>query len=122
VHLATGFQNTLYDHPAFPSELRAEITAWLKASAADEAKPGDSEEQFIYRTRKKALGPFKRQLWEVASKAEILETQRSRFNALFTQLGVKGTRALVTKWVPELPDPLPAAPDELISAARQTLA
>jgi hypothetical protein len=122
VHLATGFQNTLYDHPAFPSELRAEITAWLKASAADEAKPGDSEEQFIYRTRKKALGPFKRQLWEVASKAEILETQRSRFHALFTQLGVKGTRALVTKWVPELPDPLPAAPDELISAARKTLA
>jgi fructose/tagatose bisphosphate aldolase len=118
VHLATGFQNTLYDHPAFPSELRAEITAWLKANAADEAKPGDSEEQFIYRTRKKALGPFKRQLWEVASKAEILDTQRARFHSLFTQLGVTGTRALVTKWVPELPDPLPAAPSELISAAR----
>jgi hypothetical protein len=118
VHLATGFQNTLYDHPAFPSELRAEITAWLKANAADEAKPGDSEEQFIYRTRKKALGPFKRQLWEVASKAEILDTQRARFHSLFTQLGVTGPRALVTKWVPELPDPLPAAPSELISAAR----
>jgi fructose/tagatose bisphosphate aldolase len=118
VHLATGFQNTLYDHPAFPNELRAEITAWLKANAADEAKSGDSEEQFIYRTRKKALGPFKRQLWEVASKAEILDTQRARFHSLFTQLGVTGTRALVTKWVPELPDPLPAAPSELISAAR----
>jgi hypothetical protein len=118
VHLATGFQNTLYDHPAFPSELRAEIAAWLKANAADEAKPGDSEEQFIYRTRKKALGPFKRQLWEVATKAEILDTQRARFHSLFTQLGVTGTRELVSTWVPELPDPLPPAPAELVSAAR----
>jgi fructose-bisphosphate aldolase class II len=118
VHLATGFQNTLYDHSAFPSELRAEINAWLKANAADEAKPGDSEEQFIYRTRKKALGPFKRQLWEVASKAEILDTQRARFHSLFTQLGVTGTRGLVSKWIPELPDPLPPAPAELVSAVR----
>lgn len=118
VHLATGFQNTLYDHPSFPGELRSEIAAWLHANAADEAKPGDSEEQFIYRTRKKALGPFKRQLWELSGKSEILETQRDRFTSLFTQLGVAGTRDLVVKWVPELPDPLPAAPSELISAAR----
>ena len=118
VHLATGFQNTLYDHPCFPLELRTEISAWLHSNAADEMKPGDSEEQFIYRTRKKALGPFKRQLWEVGGKGEILETQRRRFESLFTQLGVAGTRDLVARWVPDLPDALPAAPSELISAAR----
>jgi hypothetical protein len=118
VHLATGFQNTLYDHPCFPLELRTEISAWLHSNAADEMKPGDSEEQFIYRTRKKALGPFKRQLWEVEGKGEILETQRRRFESLFTQLGVAGTRDLVARWVPDLPDALPAAPSELISAAR----
>lgn len=118
VHLATGFQNTLYDHPAFPSELRAEIIAWLKTNAADEAKPGDSEEQFVYRTRKKALGPFKQQLWEVSGKEEILATQRARFDALFGQLGVAGTRSLVARWVPELRDPLPPMPAELVSAAR----
>ena len=118
VHLATGFQNTMYDHPDFPEELRSEIAAWLKAHAAEEAKQGDTEEQFVYRTRKKALGPFKRQLWEITSKAEILDAQRERFHSLFTQLGVAGTRALVARWVPELPDPLPAAPNELISAVR----
>ena len=118
VHLATGFQNTLYDHPSFPAELRSEISAWLHANAADEAKPGDSEEQFIYRTRKKAIGPFKRQLWELSTKAEILETQQERFQSLFAQLGVAGTRDLVSRWVPELPDPLPAAPSELLSAVR----
>jgi hypothetical protein len=118
VHLATGFQNTLYDHPSFPAELRSEISAWLHANAADEAKPGDSEEQFIYRTRKKAIGPFKRQLWELSTKAEILETQQERFQSLFTQLGVAGTRDLVSRWVLELPDPLPAAPSELLSAVR----
>lgn len=118
VHLATGFQNTLYDHPFFPAELRGEISAWLHANAAEQAKPGDSEEQFIYRTRKMALGPFKRQLWEISGKREILETQRARFDSLFTQLGVARTRDMVNRWVPELPDPLPAAPSELVSAAR----
>jgi len=122
VHLATGFQNALYDHPAFPAELRAEIVAWLKANAADEAKPGDSEEQFIYRTRKKALGPFKRQLWELATKGEILEAQRERFHSLFSQLGVAKTRDLVERWVPQLPDPHPAAPSELIAAVRASAA
>mgnify|MGYP003330958105 FL=1 len=117
VHLATGFQNALLDHPAFPAELRSEIAAWLHANAADEAKPGDSEEQFIYRTRKKALGPFKRQLWEVAGNGEIIATQRERFASLFAQLGVAGTRALVARWVPERSDPLPDAPVELLGAA-----
>jgi fructose/tagatose bisphosphate aldolase len=116
IHLATGFQNALYDHPAFPAELREEIASWLDAHAADEAKPGDTREQFLYRTRKKALGPFKRQLWELPRTAEILDAQRERLQSLFTQLGVKGSRDLVERWVPSANEPLPAAPDELIAA------
>ena len=30
IHLATGFQNALYDHPAFPPELLAEIGSWWR--------------------------------------------------------------------------------------------
>ena len=114
IHLATGFQNALYDHPAFPAELREEIASWLDAHAADEAKPGDTREQFLYRTRKKALGPFKRQLWELPRRAEILDTQRERLKSLFTQLGVTGSRDLVERWVPAANEQLPPAPDELI--------
>ena len=60
IHLATGFQNALFEHPAFPAELHREIEAWCFANAADERKPGQTDQQFVYTTRKKAIGPFKR--------------------------------------------------------------
>ena len=66
IHLATGFQNALYEHPAFPEALHREIEAWCYANAADERKDGQTDQQFVYTTRKKAIGPFKRQLWDLA--------------------------------------------------------
>src|SRR5512143_2204819 len=60
IHLATNFQNMLYDY--MPAELRAAMYDWLTTNAKDERKPTDSDEQFYYKTRKKALGPFKQQL------------------------------------------------------------
>src|SRR5687767_9080837 len=60
IHLATNFQTMLYDQ--LPAELRDEVYAWLGENAKDERKPADSDEQFYYKTRKKALGPFKRRL------------------------------------------------------------
>jgi fructose/tagatose bisphosphate aldolase len=118
IHLATGFQNALYDHADFPVSLRGEITTWLKANAADEAKPGDTEEQFLYRTRKKALGPFKRAIWELPTVAAVLEAQRVTFDRLFRQLGVSGSREVVERFVPPLPDPLPPVPEALLAALR----
>ena len=58
IHLATNFQNMLYDH--LPAALRDEIYDWLRENAKDERKATDTDEQFFYKTRKKALGPFKR--------------------------------------------------------------
>src|SRR3954467_7124087 len=63
IHLATNFQNMLYDH--MPSDLRNEIYEWLRREAKDERKEKDSDEQFFYKTRKKALGPFKRKFWDL---------------------------------------------------------
>ena len=45
-----------------PAALRNEIYEWLRTNAKDERKSTDSDEQFFYKTRKKALGPFKQQL------------------------------------------------------------
>jgi len=99
VHLATGFQNALYQHPAFPAELMEEIYAWCRENAADERKDGQTEDQFLYTTRKKAIGPFKRQLWELATKDEILASQGAKIGFLFSQLKVDGSRAMVEKYV-----------------------
>ena len=111
IHLATGFQNLLYDHPAFPAELRDEIDRWCFANALDERKDGQTDEQFVYTTRKKTIGPFKRQLWDLATKDEILDAQRTKIDFLFRELGVDGTRSMVDRYVRPVAvhRPLPAA-------------
>jgi fructose/tagatose bisphosphate aldolase len=111
IHLATGFQNSLYDHPAFPKELMAEIYAWCRQNAADERKDGQTEEQFLYTTRKKAIGPFKRALWDLETKDEILASQGAKMDFLFDQLKVPGTAELVEKYVTPVPvaRPIPEA-------------
>jgi fructose/tagatose bisphosphate aldolase len=111
IHLATGFQNALYEHPAFPAELHAEIEGWCFGNASDERKPDQTDAQFVYTTRKKALGPFKRRLWDLATRDEILEAQRAKIVFLYEQLGVTGSRAMVDRYVKPIPvhRPSPAA-------------
>ena len=99
IHLATNFQNMLYD--AVPPELRAEVYSWLRQNAADERKPSDSDEQFFYKTRKKALGPFKRQLWELppVTREALAVAYDAKFAFLFNQLAVGGTKSIVRQAV-----------------------
>jgi fructose/tagatose bisphosphate aldolase len=118
IHLATGFQNALYEHAAFPEALHREIEAWCFANAADERKAGQTDQQFVYTTRKKAIGPFKRQLWDLDTKAEILAAQGHKISYLFTELGVNGSRAMVDRYVQpvEVHRPMPAALREAVAA------
>ena len=111
IHLATGFQNLLYEHPAFPNDLRSEIEGWCFTNTLDERRPDDDDTQFIYKTRKKALGPYKRQLWELPTKDDILGDQQAKMRFLFDQLKVAGTRDLVARYVqtPERHQPMPEA-------------
>jgi len=115
IHLATGFQNLLYDHPAFPGGLRDEVEGWCRTNTADERKDGESEDVFLYKTRKKALGPFKRELWDLAEKDEIMAAQEAKFRFLFEQLGVAGNRAVVERYITAAPDSRPM-PEVLRSA------
>ncbi|HET6764065.1 MAG TPA: class II fructose-bisphosphate aldolase, partial [Longimicrobiaceae bacterium] len=106
IHLATNFQNILYDHPSLPEELRQRMYQHCRENFPDERKPGDTDEQFIYKARKKALGAFKRELWELPeeNRAAIRETLRGQFAFLFKQLGVENTADVVKKHttVPEI--------------------
>jgi hypothetical protein len=99
IHLATNFQNMLFDH--LPESLRSEIYAWLDVNAKDERKATDSDEQFYYKTRKKALGPFKRQLWALPSEVKVAlgKAYDDKFAFLFRQLGIAGTRETVARFV-----------------------
>ena len=118
IHLATGFQNTLYEHPDFPQSLHREIEAWCFANTADERKPEQTDQQFVYTTRKKAIGPFKRQLWELPTKDEILAAQRRKIAFLYTELGVNGSREMIDSYIRPVEQrrPLPDALREAIAA------
>ncbi len=101
IHLATGFQNLVYDHPVFPAGLRQAIYRWLTDYAADERGPGETPEQFLYKTRKKALGPFKEAFWNlpVGVREEIGESLEEKFRFLFERLRSADTARLVEKYV-----------------------
>ena len=119
IHLATNFQNMLFDN--LPSALRDEIYAWLRENAKDERKPSDSDEQFFYKTRKKALGPFKRRFWDLPddAKARLAAAYDEKFGFLFEQLAVGGTAAAVAKFVhaPEQHRPAPSEATVGVAAA-----
>jgi fructose-bisphosphate aldolase, class II len=102
IHLATGFQNLLYDHAAFPAELRDRMYAHCRTEFADERK-NDTEEQFLYKSRKKALGAFKRELWEMPEevRAEIRGALQEKFDFLFRQLSIQDTAEMARQHVAE---------------------
>ncbi len=97
VHLATGFQNIIYDGGLMPPELEDEMMAWIDANLAAERKDGQTTEQFHYKSRKKAFGPFKRQLWDLPAEIRdgMMGQLQEKFMFLFQQIGVNDTRKLL---------------------------
>ena len=105
VHLATQFQNLVYDSKNFPADLREKIRVWIKENLSEEQESGQTEEQFIYKTRKKALGPFKRDIINLpsGSKAKIIGEIEREFQFLFEKLKIKDTKTLVSKYLKPRP-------------------
>jgi fructose-bisphosphate aldolase class II len=100
VHLATEFQNIIYESEHFPDNLKKRMYEWLRINVAGEAKQGETEEQFLYKTRKKALGPFKKEIMGLPQQTRdaIAAEIEAKFEFLFKQLNVVNKRALVNKY------------------------
>jgi fructose/tagatose bisphosphate aldolase len=111
VHLATGFQNALYEHPAFPAELYAKVEQYCYDNLAGERSEGQTDAQFVYKTRKKALGEIKRELWDLDTKDEIIASQQAKMKFIFEQLNITGNKATVEQFIsaPERHKPIPAS-------------
>ena len=99
IHLATEFQNMIYDHERFPADFKDKIYAHLRKKFASEKKDADKDEQFIYKTRKKGFGEFKSEFWNLSDdiKSEIGKELESKMVFLFTQLKVENTIDIVEK-------------------------
>lgn len=99
IHLATGFQNIVYD--TMPQSLKDQMYAWVEANCQSEWDEKLTKEQNIYKTRKKAIGPFKKQAWMLTNeeKKPIKEQLEKQLEFLFEKLNTFNTKAVVEKYV-----------------------
>jgi fructose/tagatose bisphosphate aldolase len=105
IHLATGFQNIMYENA--PSELVETIYEYIKEHFRDDWKEGMTEKQFIYKTRKRGFGPFKKRWWFLPddAKEKILGEIERKLTVLFDKLNIKGTHEPVCRHVPSIKPP-----------------
>ena len=75
--------------------------AWLDVNSAADRKPGMTDEQFYYKARKNAIGPFKAKSYALpeAEKAKLGAAWEAQFDKLFNLLGVKDTKQVVDKFI-----------------------
>ncbi len=99
VHLATNFMNMMFDR--LPADLKSEMYAWLDKNNASDRKPGMTDEQFYYKTRKNVVGPFKRACWTMPDhkKLEMRKAWEDQFGKLFHLLGVADTKKYIDQTI-----------------------
>ncbi|MCB9418813.1 MAG: class II fructose-bisphosphate aldolase [Ardenticatenaceae bacterium] len=97
IHLATGFQNMIFDN--LPQEMVDAAYDYLRENYKNEWKPGKTEDQVLYSARKRAIGPFKQQWWDLPAEkqAQMGQVLEDQFAFLFKQLNVYGTRQFAKK-------------------------
>ena len=108
IHLATGFQNIIYDSKNFPTDLQDRIYAYINTELQSEKKEGDTEEQFIYKARKKGFGRFKKDMWDFSPNIlkSIGAELEDQFLFLFDKLNLSGTKDIVDRFVKPVDVPL----------------
>jgi fructose/tagatose bisphosphate aldolase len=101
VHLATGFQNIIYDSKHLPADFKAEVYEYLEQECAKERKGGQTDEQFFYSVRKKGFGPIKKKWWDLPASVRepIMKELEARFALLFEKLKVTNTTDIVKRTV-----------------------
>ena len=99
IHLATNFMNMLFDR--LPATLRNQMYAYLDEEHASDRKADMTDEQFYYKVRKNAVGPFKKETWKLSAemKTEIGKIWEEQFSKLFNLLGLTGTRKYVEQTI-----------------------
>jgi fructose/tagatose bisphosphate aldolase len=108
VHLATNFQNMLYD--LLPKPILSAVYLFVNNKFGKERKPDQTDEQFHYSNRKHALGPFKAEMWNLPAdaKEKITQAWEDQFALLFDLLAIGGTRKYVDQFVSKPPKVIPS--------------
>lgn len=99
VHLATNFTTMFFDN--VPADFKKEMYTWLDVNNAADRKSGMTDEQFYYKVRKNAVGPFKAKSYALPEEAKekLGKAWEAQFDKLFNLLGVKDTKKYVEQFV-----------------------
>lgn len=99
IHLATGLQNIVYD--TMPQDLKEEMYAWVNSNLSTEREEGWTDDQFLYKTRKKAFGPFKQKLCDLSDKEKepIIAKLTEQLLTIFEKLNIFNTRKTVQEYI-----------------------
>ncbi len=105
IHLATDFQNMIYGSELFPADFKEKIYTHLREKFTGEKKSGETDEQFIYKTRKKGFGEFKSEFWGLSNETRegIGKELEDKMTFLFDKLAVQNTKECVDKTVKQVP-------------------
>jgi len=113
IHLALGFNNLIFDHPALPEAIRQEIRDYTFANHQHERAPGENDKQFLYNLRKKAWKVVKQRFWDLPEpvEREIMASLQAMFTGMFTDMNAANTRDLVAEHttLKKIAPPMPAA-------------
>lgn len=108
VHLATQIQNILFDHPAFPLDLREQMKRELvkstRSAEGDHLDTSDalSDAQRFYQARWAAWGIYKAQLWQLPSEviSQVSDSLADWATQIFRSLKVAQRSQVLKNYYP----------------------
>ncbi|HSB68225.1 MAG TPA: class II fructose-bisphosphate aldolase [Candidatus Methylomirabilis sp.] len=113
IHLALGFNNLIFDHPRLPEAVKQEIRSYVFTHHAGERKPGQTDAQFLYTTRKKAWAVMKERFFDLPEEIQTVigDSLEEMFAQMFERLKARDTRELVAQFTqaPAVQVPVPPA-------------
>jgi len=88
IHLATQFQTIIFD--LLPTHLKDEMNQWIMTNLIAERLDGWTDEQFLYKLRKKSLGHFKKDIWGIdeTTKKKTVQALETRLVTICTELNI----------------------------------
>ncbi len=101
IHLATGFLSIIFD--TMPDALRQKMYEYVTTTLQNEREEGWTDEQFLYKLRKKAVGPFKKDMWLMTEEEKNVIRQKlsDQLEILFQKLNIVGTSHTVHQYITE---------------------
>jgi len=99
VHLATELMNIMIDN--LPLELREKMHQWTIENCTDEREEDWNDTQFVFKMRKKAVGQFKKECWNLSEeeREKVRNALGEKLGFLFESFNLTGTAHTIRKYI-----------------------